>query len=161
MAGSSFPGSGFKSNSFDGWYYRKPWVQRPYSSEDGDPFAIGNDESQIPVNFGIDEPMNPRDPFTLARPSEWNGPFASNEQKLTQQALMANGLPSRTLQEVVRPNLPQVRLFPPRFGWNEPSQPGIEDVVSIDRTYIEPRVSWFSGGPGGYSGSTRNGLEGV
>lgn len=93
--------------------------------------------------------------------SNYNGPWSSNEERLIQQALMVNNMPGAKLQELVRPNLPQIRLLPPRFGWGTPGPIGIEDVVSIDRVYVEPRVSWFSGGPGGYSGSTRNGLEGV
>jgi hypothetical protein len=93
--------------------------------------------------------------------SSYNGPWSSNEERLTQQALMVATMRGTTLQEEVRPNLPQIQLFPPRFGWGDRPQIGIDDVVSIDRIYVEPRVSWFSGGPGGYSGSTRNGLEGV
>lgn len=91
----------------------------------------------------------------------YNGPWASNEERLTQQALMVMTVPGAQLQEMVRPNLPQLRLFPARFGWGERTQPGIEDVVSLDRAYIEPRVSWYSGSPAGYSGSSRNSLEGI
>lgn len=90
----------------------------------------------------------------------YNGPFSSNEERLTQQAILAITMPAAKLQELVRPNLPQIQLFPERFGYPD-TQPGIEDVVTVDRVYMEPRVSWFSGGPAGYSGSTRNGLEGV
>jgi hypothetical protein len=35
---------------------------------------------------------------------------------------------------------------------------GIDDIVSIDRNYVEPRITWFSGGVAGYSGSARNDL---
>lgn len=95
-------------------------------------------------------------------PSRWtyNGPWSSNEERLTQQALMVATLSGRQIQEIVRPNLPQIRLFPDRFGFGVRLQPEIEDVISIDRVYTEPRVSWYSGGPAGYSGSSRNSLEG-
>lgn len=87
------------------------------------------------------------------------GPWSSNEERLTQQALMVATIPGADLAELVRPNLPQLRLFPDRFGYGERPQPGIDDVISIDRVYTEPRVSWYSGGPAGYSGSSRNSLS--
>ena len=90
----------------------------------------------------------------------YSGPWSSNEERLTQQALMVATIPGKDLAELVRPNLPQIRLFPGRFGFGERLQPGIDDVVSIDRNYVEPRVSWYSGSPAGYSGSSRNSLEG-
>jgi hypothetical protein len=90
----------------------------------------------------------------------YNGPWASNEQRLTQQALMVALIPGADIQQMVRPNLPQIRLFPERFGYGTRFQPEIDDVVSIDRVYTEPRVSWYSGGVAGYSGSSRNSLEG-
>ena len=62
---------------------------------------------------------------------------------------------------MVRPPLPQIRLFPDRFGYGERPQPGIEDIVSVDRIYSEPRVSWYSGSPAGYGGSARNDLGGI
>lgn len=71
---------------------------------------------------------------------------------------MVATIPGRDLAELVRPNLPQIRLFPNRFGFGLRQQPGIDDVVSIDRVYTEPRVSWYSGSPAGYSGSSRNDL---
>ena len=89
---------------------------------------------------------------------QYNGPWSSNMERLTQQALMVATIPGAEIQEMVRPNLPQIRLFPDRFGWGERTQPTIEDVVSVDRVYTDPRVSWYSGSPAGYSGSSRNDL---
>jgi hypothetical protein len=91
-------------------------------------------------------------------PQSYTGPWATNMERLTQQALMAATIPGAQLQEMVRPPLPQIRLFPPRFGWGERLQPTIDDIVSVDRVYTEPRVSWYSGSPAGYSGSSRNDL---
>lgn len=71
---------------------------------------------------------------------------------------MAATMPGAQLQEIVRPPLPQIRLFPNRFGFGPRTQPEIEDIVSLDRVYQEPRVSWYSGSPAGYSGSSRNSL---
>jgi len=52
-------------------------------------------------------------------------------------------------------------LFPDRFGYGPRTQPGIGEVVTIDRQYHEPRISWFSGGPAGFGGTSRNDLGGV
>jgi hypothetical protein len=102
------------------------------------------------------------DSYTDPQPKwSYNGPWASNMERLTQQALMAATVPASQIQAMVRPNLPQIRLFPDRFGYGERTQPTIEDVVSVDRVYMEPRVSWYSGSPAGYSGSSRNDLGSV
>ena len=116
-------------NTFDGNYdYTKPW--RDPANRAGNP--------------------QPKWSYT--------GPWASNEERLTQQALMVMTIPGVDIQEMVRPNLPQIRLFPPRFGFGVRPQIGIDDVISIDRVYTEPRVSWYSGGVAGYTGSSRNDL---
>lgn len=87
------------------------------------------------------------------------GPWASNEERLTQQALAVATLTGDQIRQMVRPPLPQIRVFPDRFGFGPRTQPEIEDVVTIDRVYDEPRVSWYSGGIGSYSGASRNSLE--
>lgn len=89
------------------------------------------------------------------------GPWSSNEERLTQQALLPATMPGAQIQQMVRPPLPQIRLFPARFGFGIRYQPGIDDVVSIDRVYTEPRVSWYSGGVGSYSGASRNSLQDI
>lgn len=117
-------------NNFDGRYdYTKPWVTASPSEED----------------------------YAAPRWS-YNGPWASNMERLTQQALMVMTIPGADIQAMVRPPLPQIQLFPKRTGFGYRTQPTIDDVVSIDRVYIEPRVSWYSGSPAGYSGSSRNSL---
>ena len=123
------------TNSFDGRYdYTKPWVQNAVSTD------------------AVDD-----------NPARWsyNGPWSSNMERLTQQALLAATMPGAQLQALVRPPLPQIQLFPPRFGWGPRPQFEIDDVISLDRVYTEPRVSWYSGSPAGYSGSSRNSLEGI
>lgn len=94
-------------------------------------------------------------------PATWtyNGPWSSNMERLTQQALMAATIPGAVLQNTVKPPLPQIRQFPGRFGFGLRTQPDINDVVSLDRVYTEPRVSWYSGSPAGFSGADRNSLE--
>lgn len=87
------------------------------------------------------------------------GPFASNEERLTQQALNAAVLPGAEIAEMVRTPLPQVDLFPERFGYDR-TVPGILDIIEVSRSYTDPRVSWYSGGVAGYSGTSRNSLAG-
>ena len=69
-------------------------------------------------------------------------------------------LPGAELADMVRNPLPQVNPFPERFGYDR-TVPGILDIIDVDRYYQEPRSTWFSGGPAGYSGSSRNSLGSV
>lgn len=100
-------------------------------------------------------------PDQVAKRWQYNGPFSSNMERLTTQALMIMNIPGKDIQAMVRPPLPQIRLFPDRFGYGDRRYPGIEDVVTIDRVYAEPRVSWFSGGVAGYQAQDRNALGGI
>jgi len=120
----------------------------------------------VPAGQQIDGVYDHTKPWRSGIPSDvvkpkwtYTGPWATNEQRLTQQALAVATIPGAQLQQLVRPPLPQIRLFPDRFGYGDRRQPEIDDVVSIDRVYTEPRVSWYSGGVGGYSGASRNGLQ--
>ena len=99
-------------------------------------------------------------PKPIAPRWQYLGPFASNEERMTQQAIQANNLPGMELAEIVRPPLPQVRLFPDRYGY-EQRVPDIYDVMDVSRSYTESRISWFSGGPAGYEGTSRNSLGSV
>lgn len=128
-------GFGFGTNEVDGRYdYTKPWVNSPTFV--GNTASVGG---KLP-KWG------------------YNGPWSSNMERLTQQALMVASIPGAQLQELVKPPLPQIQLLPPRFGYGDRQQPTIEDVVSADRVYMEPRISWYSGSPAGYSGTSRNDL---
>jgi len=100
----------------------------------------------------------PLQPDLVAKRYSYHGPWASNMERLTQQALMVMNIPGKDIQEMVRVPLPQIQLFPDRYGYGPRVQPGIADIVTIDRKYSEPRVSWYSGGPGGYTASSRNDL---
>jgi len=109
-------------------------------------------------NYDYTKPWRaPVQPDQVAKRWTYNGPWSSNMERLTQQALMVATIPGKDLAEMVRPPLPQIQLFPPKYGY-ERYQRGIADVVTIDRVYQNPRISWFSGGVSGYSGSDRNAL---
>ena len=100
----------------------------------------------------------PVQPDQVAKRWQYNGPWSTNAERLVSQALMIMNIPGKDIQEMVRPPLPQITLFPDRFGYGARIEPTIEDIVSVDRNYTEPRVSWYSGGVGGYSASSRNDL---
>ena len=93
----------------------------------------------------------------VAKRYQYNGPWSTNAERLTSQALMVMNIPGADIQAMVRPPLPQIQLFPERYGY-ERKQPGIDDIVTVDRNYTEPRISWFSGGVAGYQAAERNGL---
>lgn len=110
-------------------------------------------------NYDYTKPWRaPIQPDQVAKRWQYNGPWSSNMERLTSQALMVATIPGKDIQAMVRPPLPQIRLFPDRLGYGDRSQPGIEDIVTIDRVYTEPRVSWYSGGAAGFGGTSRNDL---
>lgn len=103
--------------------------------------------------------MYNRRPWDQRPDYSYLGPFSSNEERLLTQALAVADVPGSELSQVVRPPLPQVQLFPPRTGYDRTAL-GIDDIVIVDRRY-PTRIAWFSGGTAGYSGSSRNSLEGL
>ena len=66
-------------------------------------------------------------------PQEYIGPFASNQERLLSQSLATWTMSGAEIQEWVRPPLPQIKLFPPRFGYSE-HEIGIEDLVNLPRS---------------------------
>lgn len=113
-------------------------------------------------NYDYTKPWRaPVQPDQVAKRYSYQGPWATNMERLTSQALMVMSIPGADIQAMVRPPLPQIRLFPDRFGYGDRSQPGIEDVVTVDRNYTEPRISWFSGGVSSFGASARNDLGGI
>ena len=50
-------------------------------------------------------------------PQAYIGPFASNQERLLTQSLEVANMTAAEIQEYVRPPLPQVEMFPPRFGY--------------------------------------------
>lgn len=86
---------------------------------------------------------------------DYIGPWATKEEQLTTQALAAATVPGADLQELVRPPLPQVQLFPPRFGYRS-RELGLSDVIDVDAVYEQPASTRYAGGLGGYEGTQRN-----
>lgn len=65
-------------------------------------------------------------------PQEYVGPFQSNKERLLSQSMAAWTMERNEIQEYVRPPLPQIKLFPPRFGYSE-DEITIEDIAQMPR----------------------------
>lgn len=89
-------------------------------------------------------------------------PFYRNEERLVSQALVVATIPGSVLQAEVRPNLPQVQLFPPRFGYPsyQDRQFDVDTVLDFPRSYRN-RQDDTSGGPAGIQAGARNTNEGL
>jgi len=95
-------------------------------------------------------------------PQAYIGPFASNQERLLSQSLAAFTMSAAEIQEYVRPPLPQIKLFPARYGFTE-NEIGIEDIIDLPRTApTAQRVeSDFSNTPNSTQSSSRNTLGGA
>ena len=63
------------------------------------------------------------------------------------------------VQDLVRPPLPQVQLFPPRYGYRT-RQLDITDIMNVDSEF-QPTRTDFSQSPGSYQGTSRNASESI
>lgn len=83
-------------------------------------------------------------------------PFQSNEERLVSEALAASQEPADVIA-AIRPPLPQIELFPPRYGYPTVQQRAlnVSDVVGVHQVYPDAR-SQTSGGIRDISGSSRN-----
>jgi hypothetical protein len=94
-------------------------------------------------------------------PQGYLGPFQSNQERLISQSLAAWTMSAAELQQYVRPPLPQINMFPERFGYTD-QEVGIADIVELpSRTATAQRVeSDFSQTPNTTQSSSRNTLGG-
>ena len=88
-------------------------------------------------------------------PQEYIGPFASNNERMLTQALRIGNLTAAEIQEYVRPPMPQIKLFPNRFGY-EVTEYGIRDIVELT-SRTKQRVD-FSGAATTTESTSRNAL---
>ena len=93
-------------------------------------------------------------PWNKMPPWSQDRPFASNEERLTTAALNVALIPGAELSAMVRPPLPQVQLFPPRFGYRT-RELSLTDILTDTPAVTFPSQN-YSGGPGGYEGTSRN-----
>ena len=90
---------------------------------------------------------------------DYMGPFESTQEALLTRAVRSVTMPAAMIQDLVRPPLPQIQLFPPRFGYRT-RELGLMDVINVDEEF-QPRRVDFSQSPGSYSGTSRNASESV
>ena len=69
-------------------------------------------------------------------PQAYIGPFPSNQEQNLSQALASMTMVGDQLQQYVRPNLPQIQLFPNRFGYVQTAY-GIKDMVDLGARITE------------------------
>lgn len=88
-------------------------------------------------------------------PQAYIGPFPGNQDRMTTQAMAVMNMTSDMIQEYVRPNLPQVELFPDRYGFHT-SELGIADIIELTSRTAE-RTD-FSGENFQINSTSRNAL---
>jgi hypothetical protein len=64
-------------------------------------------------------------------PQAYIGPFASNQEQNLSQAMASLQMSSEQIQALVRPNLPQVQLFPERYGYST-REYGLDDIIELN-----------------------------
>jgi hypothetical protein len=92
-------------------------------------------------------------------PQAYIGPFASNQERLLSQSLAANMMTGAELQEYVRPPLPQVKLFPERYGYTQ-TEISIEDIIDLPGRAQQRVESDFSNTPNTQESTSTNSLGG-
>ena len=92
-------------------------------------------------------------------PQQYVGPFASNQERLLSQSMAVNMMTGAEIQELVRPPLPQVKLFPDRFGYTD-VELTIEDIIALPRVNQQRVESDFRQTPNTTESSSRNDLGG-
>lgn len=88
-------------------------------------------------------------------PQEYMGPFQSNQERLLSQSLAVHTMKGTEIQAMVRPNLPQIELFPDRYGFVT-TELGIEDIIT-SRGRVNPRHD-YSGAPTTTESTSTNSL---
>jgi hypothetical protein len=123
--------------SADGVYGHKPWDKDRHSGPEA--AHLAPEEAAFP-------------------PQDYIGPFQSNQDRLLNQALATWTMKGSEIQELVRPNLPQINLFPDRYGYTD-TEISIEDVIGLPGARSGQRVeSDFSNTPNSQQSSSRNTL---
>jgi len=110
-------------------------------------------------DYSKGRPITNEDPDPSLLRYDFLGPFANAQEGMMSRALLANTTPGSMLQDIVRPPLPQVQLFPPRYGYRT-RELGVADVMDVNEEFYPTRVD-FTRDPAGYQGTARNVSESV
>jgi hypothetical protein len=79
---------------------------------------------------------------------------------LLSQSLAALNMTAAEIQEFVRPPLPQIQLFPARYGFTE-DEISVEDIIDMPRRGQQRVESDFSQTPNTTQSTSRNTLGNV
>lgn len=94
------------------------------------------------------------DEDTAAEPRvDYGVRFTDREKELTTKAISSVTMPGDYLADIVRPELPQVALFRPKYGYRT-RQLGVADVMNADSIYSDSDDF-------GFEGTNRNSQSGV
>ena len=104
-------------------------------------------------------PIVNEDPDASLLRYDYMGPFANAQESFMVRALRSATMPAALLQDLVRPPLPQIQLFPPRFGYRTRAL-GILDIMDVNAEFYPTRVD-FTQEKGSYSGTARNVSESI
>lgn len=110
-------------------------------------------------DYSKGRPILSEDPDASLLRYDYMGPFANAQEAFMVRALRAATMPAALLQDIVRPPLPQVQLFPPRYGYRT-RELGVMDVLDVNNEFQPTRVD-FTGEKGAYQGTARNISEAV
>jgi len=92
-------------------------------------------------------------------PQAYIGPFQSNHERLLSQSLAVNSMSGEEIQQYVRPPMPQIKLFPEKYGYTD-TEISIEDIIELPGRSQQRVESDFSQSPNTPQGSSRNALGG-
>jgi hypothetical protein len=90
-------------------------------------------------------------------PQQYLGPFADNQDRLLTQALASQTMERAEISEYVRPPLPQVQLFPNRYGYIN-TEYGIDDIIEVSGRTPQRNEPNYSQSPGATQSTSRNTL---
>ena len=104
-------------------------------------------------------PVLSEDPEPSLLRYDYMGPFENIQEAFMARALKAVTMPAQLIPDIVRPPLPQIQPFRPKYGYRK-RQLGILDVMDVNEEFQPTRVD-FTREPGGYQGTARNVSESV
>lgn len=110
-------------------------------------------------DYSKNRPIVGEDPDPSLLRYDFMGPFANIQEAMMVRALRSATMPAALIQDLVRPPLPNIQMFPPRFGYRT-RVIGITDVLDVNEEFQPTRVD-FTREPGGYQGTARNISESV
>lgn len=98
------------------------------------------------------------DPRIAYPPQAYIGPFSSNMERMVKQATAVATMTAEEIQAFVRPPMPQVQLFPDKYGYHI-DEVGIRDIVHLRGRAQEQRVETdYSQTPNTQQSTSRNTL---